>query len=250
MNTYVQDEVIPIYIILQYSYFVMKFPINPEELKMTIPSESEEKEVEGLGKISIPKGPGLAKISINSFFWHQNNLVPGALYVKWLKMWQKNKKPAKLIVTRLNYSMDVTCDNFEYSTKAGEEKDIYFNLSMKEYKPYGARLLSEIKNANVLQKITSTLDGLAVPVLMDIPRPSRSSTNKKTYSNPYTVRKNESLMSITKTITGSTEKWKELYDENSKKLGDIISEGDIIEGTKLILPDSWIESKGESSLNI
>lgn len=241
MDTYKQDETIPIYIILQYDIFLMKFPINPSELKMENVSESEEVEVEGVGKVAIPKRTGLAKIKIESFFWHQNNMVPGALYVKWLNLWRERGKPAKLIVTRFNYSMEVICENFTHSIKAGEEKDIYFILSLKEYRPYGAKKIKTYEGRS--EKDVNA-------VLIDVPVPNRSSTRKKTYSNPYVVLKNESIMGITKKITGTSEKWNELYEMNKVKLGDIFSDSELQEGTELILPSTWIESKSVVESNI
>lgn len=248
MNTYVQDEIIPIYIILQYSHYLLKFPINPEDLPKEISSESESVDIEGIGEVSIPTTPKLARLSINSFFWHQNNLVPSSMYVTWLERWQKSKKPAKLIVTRLNYSMEVTCENFKHWIKAGEEKDVYFELQLKEYRPYGARKLNNVKNKTLIQKLKDVKELLTSPILVEIPRPTRSSTSKAEITNPYTTKKNETLNSITKSITGSSDEWNLLYEENKVKVGDLIAENDgIPEGTKLNLPSKWLEN---SSYNI
>ena len=50
MNTYEQDTTIPIYIMLQYDGLnAMKFPINPETLKVNIDSASTTTNVEGIG---------------------------------------------------------------------------------------------------------------------------------------------------------------------------------------------------------
>lgn len=248
MNTYEQDETIPIYIILQYGYYTLKFPINPDNLTKDIPSESETVNIEGLGEVSIPTKPKLAKISINSFFWHQNNLVPASQYVTWLEKWQASKKPANLIVTRLNYSMQVTCENFKHWINAGEEKDVYFELQLQEYRPYGARKLNNVKNKTILQKLKDVKELLTSPILVEIPRPTRSSTLKAEITNPYTTKPNETLITITKSITGTSDEWKLLYDENKKKIGDLIeNSNEIPEGTKLTLPNKWVE---DSSYNI
>lgn len=248
MNTYTQDETIPIYIILQYSFYSLKFPINPDNLTTDIPSESETVDIEGLGEVSIPTSPKLAKLTINSFFWHQNNLVPASQYVTWLEKWQKSKKPANLIVTRLNYSMQVTCENFKHWINAGEEKDVYFELQLQEYRPYGARKLNNVKNKTILQNLKNIKELSTSPILVEIPRPIRNSTIKAEIVNPYVTKPNETLISITKTITGFTDDWKLLYDENKEQLGNIIAEaGEISEGTKLNLPSKWLEN---SSYNI
>lgn len=248
MNTYAQDEVIPIYITLQYGYYTLKFPINPDNLTKDIPSESESVEIEGIGEVSVPTKPKLAKISIKSFFWHQNNLTPSSMYVAWLEKWQKSKKPANLVVTRLNYSMQVTCENFKHWINAGEEKDIYFELDLKEYRPYGAKKLNVVNTKSILQKLQEVKDLATPPVLVEIPRPSRNSTKKSEITNPYTALKNDTILKICKKITGSTDEWSLLYNENKTLLGDMLVQFDeIIVGTKLTLPNKWVEN---SSYNI
>lgn len=248
MNTYEQNSTIPIYITLQYDYYTLKFPINPESIKKEIPSNSESQEVEGIGQVSVPKTPNLARITIESFFWQDVNMLPSSMYVIWLERWQKSKKPANLIVTRLNYSMQVTCENFSHWINAGEEEDIYFTLELQEYRPHGAKRLGVKTNKTLLQNLKDAKDLLTSPILFDIPRPSRNSSNKKTFRNPYTVGKNETLQSITKKITGSTDDWNSLYSENKIELGNIFNNGsDIPSGTKLKLPDSWVNN---SSYNI
>ena len=248
MNIYTQDETIPIYIFLQYSFYSLKFPINPDNLTKEISSDSETVEIEGLGQVSIPTIPKLARISINSFFWHQNNYVPASMYVAWLERWQKSKKPANLIVTRLNYSMQVTCESFRHWVNAGEEKDVYFELQLQEYRPYGAKKLNIETNKTLLQQIQTVKDLITPPILVEIPRESRSSINKPEISSPYTTKENETLLKICKKITGSTDEWNLLYNENTETLGDIFAELNYIPaGTKLKLPNKWVEN---SSFNI
>lgn len=240
MNTYEQDTTIPIYITLSYDHYFLKFPINPESIKKDIASGATTEDVEGIGQISVPKTPNLARITIESFFWQQINLVPSSMYIVWLERWQKSKKPANLIVTRLNYSMQVTCENFSHWINSGEESDIYFTLDLLEYRPHGAKKLGLITNKTFLQKVMETKEIVTSPILIDVPRPTRNSSNKKSYANPYTVLKNETLLTISKKITGFTENWKLLYEQNKIELGNIYNNNYKIPiGIKLKLPDEW-----------
>ena len=249
MNTYAQDETIPIYIFLSYGVNTLKFPINPENLKVDIDSASTTEEIEGLGEISIPTTPRLAKVSISSFFWHRENLLPPFLYVNWLKKWQASREAAKLIVTRLNYSMLVTCESFSYDLRAGEEKDIYFELSMQEYRPHKAKYLQTVDNAGILQKVASAIDSATLPVLVEIPRPTRGRTTKETVGNVFkTVTGWTTLCAVAKKLTGSTENWKEIFDANQEELGDLICEdGDIPPGTEIKVPQKYVTESGGSS---
>lgn len=243
MNTYAQDTLIPIYITLQYEKNLMKFPINPDNLTKNIDSNSLSADVEGLGEVSIPTQPRLATISIRSFFWQHNNLTPTSTYVLWLEKWQKSKKPANLVVTRLNYSMQVTCESFRHWIQAGEEEDVYFELEMREYRSYGARKLNQNYSKSFLQKIQQVKDLATPPVLFEIPVPARNSSKKDSVKNPYTVKKNETVVSVTKKITGSDKEWKLLYDENFSILSESIMSGENIPvGTKLTLPSKWVNN--------
>lgn len=244
MNTYAQDELIPIYIFLSYGHNTLKFPINPESLNPVIDSGSDTQEIVGLGEVSIPKSPKLATFSVKSFFWHKANLLPASLYVNWLKKWQQSRKPANFIVTRFNYSMSVTCERFSYDTRAGEEQDVYFELDLREYRPYGARRLNQATSLSLLQKAKELLkaaDSATLPVLVEIPRPVRGSTNRETVGNIFqAVSGYTTLTAISRKLSGSSEGWKSLYDDNQGELGDIIGGGrEIPEGTKLKVPSEW-----------
>ena len=251
---------IPIYITLTYGFAgsTMKFPINPEELKKIIPSESKKVNSIAQGEISVPQKPSLAEITIDSFFWNDMAwLIPPAVYIMWLEHWQNSKEPALLIVTRLNYSMWVTCEHFEHSVKAGEENDYYFKLTLKEYRHYEAKKISAtpIPEGNWFEQlvnsasefITDTLNPLGeyysqFTYLVDFPRPSRWTPLGHHYENPYTVAPNETLSSIAKKITGDEDKWTELYNTNKELLGDlIVEEGELTAGLKLTLPEDWID---------
>ena len=251
MELYKQDSFIPIYITLTYDKWkTLKFPINPEVLKKVIPSSAETVEIVGLGEVSVPQTPKLAEMTIDSFFWQElSTLVPPALYVNWLEEWQKSKKPAFMVVTRFNFSMWVTCENFEHWIKAGEEEDVYYTLSLKEYRHYGAKKIKGSTNTSLLTTINNVMNAVGkyagYTVCVDIPRPSRTS-NKEVINNPYTVQKNDTVTSITKKITGSDENWKELYIENKEIIGDSLIDG-LVVGTKLTLPENWVRN---SSYNI
>lgn len=245
MNTYLQDETIPIYISLQYDQYFMKFPINPDHLKVERSSESVTEDIEGLGEIAIPQKPRLARVEISSFFWHQNNLTPSSFYVAWLRRWQDSKKPANLIVTRLNYSMQVICESFSYDTRAGEEKDVYFDLRLTEYRSYKAKKIKDKKvSESVLSKIQQAMESAVPLVLLDIPRPTRSSVLKKAFGNVYEVcPRARTVVAITRLVMGDSGKWRELYEENKETIGDAWA-GELEDGQKLTLPSSWRSGGG------
>jgi len=36
----------------------------------------------------------------------------------------------------------VTCEHFNYEIRAGEESDVYYELRLKEYRPFGAKTIN------------------------------------------------------------------------------------------------------------
>ena len=229
---------LPLLIFLQYENNLLKLQVNPDRLGKEIPSKGRNAEVIGLGEVNAPQSPALATMSIKSFFWQDRNLLPTALYVAWLEQWQKSKKPAKFIVTRLNYSMYVTCERFYHEKRAGEEDDVYYELDLKEYRPYGAKRVSVKESKTLFEKFISL--NIAPPILIDIPSPSRTNTMKSGV-NPYVTKEGDTIASISRKIFGTSSKWRELYDENEAILSDYVGEGkEIPPGTKLTIPVRYL----------
>lgn len=158
-------------ILLEYSGKRLTFPINPSELAVDIDSSSESLTVIGLGEVSIPKTPKLATLKIESFFW---NKIEAAVVetvrpdecVTWIKEWQTSKKPAMLVVKGLaHFTMRVTCEKFRHEKRAGEEGATYFELSLKEYRDYGAQRIDVNQDDFVLaiyQQTPSVIDNREV----------------------------------------------------------------------------------------
>lgn len=246
----VLNSVIPIYIMLQYEKKLLKFPINPESLKVDEPSESKTFNVNGLGEVAVPQRRKLKTITIDSFFWGSNpNTValPSEQYVQWIENWQKSRKPAKFIVTRLGYSMQVICEGFTHWINAGEEENVYFTLKLREYRSYGAKVLGTVTSGSILEKIQNLTESAVSPILVEIPLPTRDVSSKPSYSSPYTSKKGDTLCSVTKKVTGKTDDWQSLYDLNTAVFGEMTESTEIPVGTKLQLPSSWT---GDESTNL
>lgn len=240
----------PIYIILNYDNIrTLQFPVNPEEIKRTFSSSPLRQDIESIGEIAIPQKPKLSEITISSFFWSAIDLTPPMVYVNWIRTWQNSKKPAKLIITRFNFTMDVTCANFDYSIRAGEEGDVYFTLNLIEYRSYGAKkitmrnvALGSSKSSTFLSKLANIVNDVTSFVVLPILPVIRNTNNKLAFftsGDKLKVKKDSSIASITKDLTGSTNDWRLLYNCNSDILGD---DTDVSVGTELVIPDEWLKN--------
>lgn len=116
-------------------------PTNPDHLPLKRASKTVRTEIVSLGEIAIPTTPTLAEIQIESLLIRdeKQGIIPNQI-VEEIKAWQASKKPKRFTVEDLSYGIDlyVLCESFDYDTKAGEQDDVYYKLSLTEFRPYGA----------------------------------------------------------------------------------------------------------------
>lgn len=220
---------------LSYEGNLIKFPINPDNLKEIIDSNSTTENIESIGQISIPQRPSLSTISFSSFFWADRDTVNPKEYVKWIKNWQKSRKPARFSVSSIDWDMNVTCESFTHWINAGEEKDIYFTISLMEYRDYGAKQVKLVGNQYILddngiQTVVGTTTRMGsltkpnLPVLLTSAK-SRTTINKKDAPMSIMVGENESILSITSRYSKNGGRgWKDLYNENKSTFAEGLSE--------------------------
>lgn len=141
----------------------MTLPVNPETLEVTTDSVTARTEVVKLGEVVIPRGAGLTKLTIESFFPYKednaimalagnvanavSNVVPSYVtsginifsnftpekYYRYFKQLQKVGAPVRVIISDCGVNMDmvvesitkryITCDN-----------DMYYTLNLIEYR--------------------------------------------------------------------------------------------------------------------
>lgn len=154
----------------------MVLPVNPETLEVTTDSIATTTEVVKLGEVIIPRGAGLSKLTIESFFpYKQDNSIIGLAntvadaisnyipsyvssglnifasytpekYYRYFKLLQKVGAPVRVVVSDCGVNMDmvvesitkryITCDN-----------DMYYTLNLVEYR--------DPKPTNVIMKLIS-----------------------------------------------------------------------------------------------
>lgn len=224
---------------LSYEGVSLTFPINPENLKQVVDSNSTTEDIESIGQISIPQRPSLSTLTFSSFFWADRDDISPKKRVEWVKNWQKSRKPARLSVTSIDWDMDVTCESFSYWVNAGEEKDVYFTISLMEYRAYGAKQVRLVGNQYILDEngvktVVGTTLGVSKPSLpYGTYAKSRSNVHKKNAPISIMVGDDESIVSIEsryapeRHLSNPLLRWKDVYIENreeivEKSIGDIL----------------------------
>ena len=217
-------------IMIQFDGRELTIPINPAEIEITSESDNEDIDIIGLGPATRKGAAGLKKATIESFFpaggsYFYTGVLPRTC-VEFIQTIHKtenvNNKVARIVTSGLpvNLNMYFVIDEFNYNHKAGEEDDIYYTLSIKEYIPYGAKTVS------------TSLSGLAAARAVSPVSPPPPATG-----GTYTVVRGDCLWKIAKRYTGNGNNWPELYALNTDVIG--ANPNLIYPGQELELPVGW-----------
>lgn len=130
---------------------VYQLPINPEELKVQFPGDNKSVTLTGPGEYTILQKRKLAKVSVASWLpetdWFAGIRTSGQfktakVYDDLFKSVMENEEYMRFIVTGIDINMLVSVESYDSRHEAGDHEDIYFSLSLKEYKPQQALVIS------------------------------------------------------------------------------------------------------------
>lgn len=156
-------------------YDVIPLPVNPSDVTISYPGNPSNYDVEGLGEIIIPRIPKLATVSFESFFprekiWlsmvNYDSWYPPEWYVNFFRNIQKSRQPFELTIARGYDTLKEYDDNGNFSfsrteyfdtvlskavlldlsisDKGGEPGDVYYNMSISEYRDASPKTLAEL----------------------------------------------------------------------------------------------------------
>lgn len=210
---------------IEFDNRTLTLPVNPENLEPSRSADNEEVNIIGLGNIVVKKEIGLTKLSIESFFPSVNSAfytnVSPKTCINFINTIWKSDKYARIVSEGLpvNINMFFVINNFNYDSRAGEEEDLYYTLEITEFKAYGAKYVNKV-NENLLIS------------------PNNRINTKPILNQLYNVKQGDSIISITRKIVGDTNRWIELYSENTATIGN--NPEALYVGQKLVLPESWV----------
>lgn len=127
----------------------IQFPVNPQELSVTYGGDNTNYNLIGKGEVIIPRRPKLATVEISSFF-PRNAYMVGTVadswykpedYVRFIKTLQERRQVFQFIVNRwdsespmFDSSFNAVVQDFTITDKGGESGDVYFTLTVSEYR--------------------------------------------------------------------------------------------------------------------
>ena len=202
------------------------FPVAPSQIKISVGTKTMSFEPIVLGSVEIPRGrfpitfevTGILPQSSTPLGKRSSDLEPNEIVEKF-KNWSDDGpfgKKLRLVISETDWNLPVYFGSFEpIIEKAGG--NLPYTLTLTEYRNFEVK---EIKNTqNVTQQ-------------------KREET--KTMPKTYTVVKGDSLWNIARKLTGSGNKWPELWNLNKSKLKsknkDLIYQGEV-----LTIPKEWLK---------
>jgi nucleoid-associated protein YgaU len=197
----------------------IQLPVNPSTIAITSPFGFEDVEVSQLGEIQIIKERGLKEVSLSSFFpkyynssfCEYTNIPDPQTAIQQIEKWRDTRLPIRLNITGTDVNIPVTIRDFSYEKeRAGSPEDIYFDMTLKEFRFLTFRTISDSTN----------------PGDSPTQRPGSSSL-----PSTYTVKKNDCLWGIARSLYGDATKWKKIYDANVAKIGknpNLIKPGQVL----------------------
>lgn len=141
-------------IYIEFDRHKMRIPVNPEEIEISYPTDNQEFDVIGVGKVVVPRKPSLKEISWESWFpssfsdpYIEGTDTPEEWHY-FLTTAMKNQVVIRCIISRSGlYDTNISCvvEDFTTTDKGGEPGDMYYSLTLKEWKDYSPKTVQIIQ---------------------------------------------------------------------------------------------------------
>lgn len=185
----------------------LRLPVLPSSYELNYSNSNTEVNITSFGTVNLLGNSNLATTELRSFFPNKSyGFVQYKGYpkpnncIKMIKGWMKD--PIRYIVTGASINLLMTIESFTYAEQDGTG-DVYYTLSLKEYRiPKISTSKKPIdKNTTVINKVISARE------------------IKKVSNTTYTVKAGDSLSVVAKRLTGDSNNWRAIYNQNKSVIG-------------------------------
>ena len=217
---------------MYYFYMgTMQIPIPPKELVTTINGKNETMDLLGKGEVNIIKPAGLTDVAFkfllpNSDYPFNESMLfkskKAKYYIDELEKLKTTKTVFQFIVVRMKpngqmlsmTNMKCTLENYTIEEDADNGFDSYANVSLKQWKPWGAKRI----------EIKTDKDGVAKgSVKQD------RSTDDKTVATQAKASKGQTLQQIIKKQLGNTDNLFQIAALNKIAIPAALAVGQVIQ---------------------
>lgn len=208
-----------------------QFPVNMfDSLKLKYDTQIETVDILDIGQIDIFKnGENIQEINFNTIlpfdystpYYKSGKVVEPEIALSELKKWAKEKKILRLMISDMNLNEQVIISKLEHERRAGEERDIYIDITFRTNKELKVKEVKKETQNNNNAGLTNN-------------RPSTNNNSGTT--TMYTTTSKDTLWGIAKKFLGNGSRWPEIYNiaENKKIIGK--DPNKIRAGYKLVIP--------------
>lgn len=204
----------------------LNFPVLPEKIQVESNGDNTTVSVIGVGEVLQLGGTTLQKITFNSHFPSRSAPYVSSLSntpmdcVSFLETAQASALPLTLQLSggALELSQTVGIEGFTYYEQGGDVGDVYFSLTLRQWRLHSAKTLTiTADSATAVEDTTATR------------------TEPEVATNIYyTVVKGDCLWSIAKAHYGDASRWSDIYTSNKTVIGS--NPNLIYSGQELLLP--------------
>ena len=207
---------------------VLRFPVTPSEVICETSANISTESINDLGNVSLFSGVGLKSIPIDSFFPNKdysfctyNNIEKPYELVRKLETWQNKGTKLRYIVSDGYTNIPVMINSFTYQEQDGTG-DVYFNLSLVEYKEIKLNKTSSSDNSNSNNNATN--------------RPTENAPKPSGENKTHKVVKGDSLWSIAQKYYGDGSKYTKIKEANKDKYTSLSKNNIIYTNMELVIP--------------
>ncbi len=217
----------PIEIWLNQADDKFRFSVIPPTIGVSSGISTSSSSIIKTGELVAFSGRKLSTFDIDCFFPNQDyNFCEYYGFPKpydcvdKLKRWMDEGWILRLIVTETNINMECIITDFDYEEKDATG-DVYYSLSLKEYKRFKMPLADIPGNGDVQE--TQKTDN----------NNNQNSTGQQQQQRTHTVKKGDTLWGLAKKYYGSGSKYPVIFNANK----NLIKNPDVIkDGWKLVIP--------------
>ncbi len=200
-------------------------PVPPEQVKITTGSQNETISLVDGSEINIINSPKLRVIKFDALIPYREypfaeylyGYIDGDVYREKIEALKNDGTKFQFVITRQRgkkvfHYTDIrsTVEEMTVTEAAENGFDIKISLTLREYKEFGAKFVTEQNNSA-----------------------SRQQDNAPVSGSSYTVINDDTLWKIAKKFYGDGSRWKEIYNANTS----VISNPNIIKaGMNLVIP--------------
>ena len=199
----------------------LEFPAAPEEFLVEEEGNWAEEELESVGQVLLYRPPKLRRVKFSGIFPAERmgfvqveNLRPPAEYCRMASALAEAKAPSRLVVSggAEAFSMLAVVERFDRWEQAGEAGDIYFRITLREYREFGKKAIVQKVEGPGQERVSVISSRAGEP---EIPQ-------------SYMVKKGDTLWAIAKRYLGSGSRYPELAAKNGIKNANLIYPGQVI----------------------